>query len=236
MTLTAWICPDLMDTRSACAPACSTAARGSVYSTSSTPSVARKATRRPSSCRAMVFTPCRVGSGRSLARSPPASARNTGTSRDLPCVKQVTSRREPERPAARPTGHETPVPVDRRAASHARTGGLLRTGQGAPFRRLVERIPGIWYPRHLPPAGRREPGEPRARRRGRGGGRELPAGRPDRHGDPHGDRPGTDGARGHRYLRAGVPAREDHRAAVVQAGTGPGDPASGGERQGRPPG
>src|SRR4051812_39229994 len=47
MWFTAWISPSLMEISSAWPPAFSTALRGSVYSTSSTPSVARKATLLP---------------------------------------------------------------------------------------------------------------------------------------------------------------------------------------------
>lgn len=45
--LKAWIVPDSMETSSTWAPAFSTASRGLVYSTSSTPSAARKAMRLP---------------------------------------------------------------------------------------------------------------------------------------------------------------------------------------------
>src|SRR2546430_4185534 len=187
MTLTAWICPDLMDTRSTWAPACSTAARGSVYSTSSTPSVARKATRRPSSCRAMVNS-LLVASvwAVSLDSSPPGSAANTHCWHELPCVKQVTTDRygvpsgrtirkvrwiprEPERPAGRHTRYETPGRVDRRAARRPGTGGLFRGT------RFAGRLPRGEFPAS---------GRVDAQHAGhRSGGRGLPAGCAHRDGD-----------------------------------------------------
>src|SRR4051794_36755438 len=50
MCCIAWILPACSETSSACAPAFSTAAPGSVSPASSTPSVARKATRFPCNC------------------------------------------------------------------------------------------------------------------------------------------------------------------------------------------